>query len=101
MKRPYRAKRFNRWSAFAYGLRLLANLLKAWPLLLLLALLLSPRTPHLLWSYRSAEMGSHRLERECFYLGIRGAVRHQPGLHCPLIAMIDPTDPNPRSQSDE
>ncbi|GAB4182361.1 MAG: hypothetical protein Tsb002_03540 [Wenzhouxiangellaceae bacterium] len=93
MKQPYRAKRLKRWSVIAYGLRALAYLLKAWPLLLLLTLLLSPRTPHLLWTYRSVAMGPHRLDRDCLYLGIHGAVRHQPGRRCPLIALIDPDKP--------
>lgn len=89
MSAHYRPRRIKPWRVLAGAVRLLAMLIKAWPLALLTFVLLSPVTPHMLWEYTYTELGQHRVYQRCRYLGIRGWVNHRPGADCPFIALIN------------
>lgn len=76
-----------RWLAMV--LRLFAHLLKAWPLLLILLMLLSPITPHLLWEYDYRQVGTHKYKTQCRYIGVHG-LKSQPAYgDCAFIQFIN------------
>lgn len=69
--------------------RLLAALLRRWPLVLIALFLISPVGPHLRLSYSYIEGRQHpSLYFVCTYLGSRGVIAPAVG-GCPIIAWID------------
>lgn len=83
------------WLGSARVLRGTAALLEALPLLLLVAVLLSPIGPHLLWTYSYAGPDEPAFRTNCVYLGTRGFVRNSRGMGCPRVAIIDHTQTPP------
>ena len=68
----------------------MAGVFSAWPLLLIVFVIVSPIGPHVLWeySYRDFRDG-YRVYYSCTYFGSRGPVDYMHGDDCPLIAIID------------
>lgn len=88
--KPYAPKKLRPLRLLSELLRGLASLLDLWPLLLLVALLLSPVSPHLRWTYTYEQHGNQRYYHACTYLGVRGLVPF-PVVYgdCPVILMIN------------
>ena len=88
--RAYRHKKIRPFSVAARFLRGITALLSAWPLILVIALFVSPVSPHLRWSYTYRDIDTnYRVYIACEYLGARGIVRYVSGDQCPLITVID------------
>ena len=85
----YTHKKLSRWRMVSMIFRGLASVLKVWPLLLLVACIVSPVTPHLRWSYRYQDYGPERIYFTCSYVGVKGTVNYMHGDTCPFIAFID------------
>lgn len=85
----YTPKKLRPLKLLAAMLRRLGNLLRLWPLALIVWVALSPITPHLRLTYSYIERGYTRHFIECEYLGVRGRIRTMIGDACPVIAMID------------
>lgn len=88
--RPYQPKKITPLRLLAMGLRALAGLLGHWPLFVVIAVLASPISPHVLvtYEYRHAAYG-HSFKTHCRYLGARGWVEVTPNDDCPFIALLD------------
>ena len=85
----YEHKKIRPWSITSWLLRSAANLLSLWPLLLVVALFVSPITLHMRWEYRYRDFGSTRVYYECSYLGPHGFVNYMKGDYCPFFTFID------------
>lgn len=85
----YKPKRFRATKVFGYFFRGIAELLSRWPLLLLVAFLVSPVGPHLRYQYTYEDRGSYRYMLDCEYLGSRGFVRYYANGECPFFVIID------------
>lgn len=86
----YKPRKLRPLRVIAFCLRSLAVLLRVWPLLFIVALLLFPKTPHLRVHYSYELHGHRQVMIECTYLGVRGKVRTRIGNQCPIITLIHP-----------
>ena len=73
-------------------LKAMSFLLNHAALLLLLAFVLSPISPHLLWEYEYREIGRERVTTRCTYLGSRGFVTPDMRGVCPSIMILNAND---------
>ena len=71
-------------------LRSLVMLIRQWPLLLFVLIVVSPISPHIRWQYNYYRQGSGMFN--CHYMGTRGLVRYARSGDCPLIIWIDYTN---------
>jgi hypothetical protein len=84
------------FQALSFLFRMAGELLRFWPLLLIVLLFTGNRTPHIRWSYSYIPHGgyysNYRTYTRCDYLGVKGLVN--PGLtpDCPFLALINPDD---------
>lgn len=85
----YTPRKLRPWALTAMALRGIIRLLEFWPLVLIVALYVSPLQPHLLTTYRYIESGNTRIMTDCDYLGPRGFVKYQIGTRCPVIVVLD------------
>lgn len=90
----YAHKKIKPLRVVAMGLRGLGRLLRQWPLLLLVAALVSPVGPHLRIQYTYELRGSYRHMLDCDYLGARGIITIASYGDCPLAVMLDTRDFN-------
>ena len=74
-----------RWLAFA--IRGLAHLMRVWPLLLVLGLMISPIKPYMRWEYT---YNIHtRYITHCTYIGLSGLQNYNASGSCPVIKFFD------------
>jgi len=86
---PYRHRTGRPLRLVAKLFRLLAKLLRQWPLLLLVAWAVSPITPHMRWRYTYQDYGQSRVYYHCQYIGVEGFIDYREGANCPFITLID------------
>lgn len=89
MSSLYKPRRVRKWRLLSSFVRLLASLLKVWPLLLIGAFIISPISPHLRWTYQYRDSGQTRIYINCNYLGMDGVVFPKGFTECPIILFID------------
>jgi hypothetical protein len=68
-------------------LRLLVVLIKQWPLILVVLVIVSPISPHIRWQYNYYHDDGYKFN--CHYMGTKGLVRYARTGDCPLIIWID------------
>ncbi|NQZ10817.1 MAG: hypothetical protein HRT35_27000 [Algicola sp.] len=66
----------------------LAQILKLWPILLVVGCYFAPVSPHLRWEYTYRDQGHVRIYGACQYIGIHGLRSYMRGQQCPVIALI-------------
>lgn len=86
----YEHKKIRPWAVMSWLLRSVAGLLSLWPLLLVIALFVSPITLHMRWEYTYRDFGNYRVYYDCTYLGPAGFVNYMHGDNCPFFTLIDP-----------
>ena len=87
----------NIWRKLRYG-RLSRRMFTAsriaekWWVILLIAFLLSPTGPHMLWSYQYKQfggLGGSKTYYDCHYIGPRGSISPRVKGNCPFLIFID------------
>ena len=89
MSSPYQHRRFARWQILSFSLKFIGTALNTAPILIFVALWLSPVSPYLRWQSQPVVLGSLRIDSSCRYLGVRGFIQYRQGIRCPLFVMID------------
>ena len=84
----YEHKKITLWRITAKLLRSIVNLFSLWPLLLVVAIIFSPISPHLRWEYTYRGEGAFRVYYSCRYVGADGFVNYMRGEECPFITLI-------------
>ena len=85
----YTPRRHRPWALLAGAIRAAVYLLKHWPLLLIVAAIISPISPHVMISYRISGETIRRDLMACRYIGVHGLIDHRPAGFCPAVALID------------
>ena len=85
----YRQRKIHPFWVLSVLLRGIVRLSREWPLLLLVAVIVSPISPHLRWEYTYIERSGYQDMINCEYLGSRGFIEFIPDDQCPLIMIID------------
>ena len=90
MMSVYKDKRIRGFQILAYPFKALAYVLNHWLFFLIIAIVVSPITPHMLIEYSYINRGTQRYMVDCNYLGARGTLRYvESGGKCPLVTIID------------
>jgi hypothetical protein len=85
----YKHKNISLWRMLAKLLRGIVHSFNGWPLMLLVAFIVSPVTPHMRWEYTYRAAGTYRVYSHCTYLGKSGFVEYRRGETCPFITLIN------------
>jgi hypothetical protein len=85
----YTPKKLRPWALTSLFLRGLIRMLELCPLVLLLAVFISPIQPHFRYEYRYFKIGHSKIMTDCDYLGLHGKTKYRDGSSCPFIVMID------------
>jgi hypothetical protein len=82
-------KKLRPWVLTSLLLRTVIRLLELWPLVLILAMFLSPIKPYMRIQYHYFYLGKTKIMTDCDYLGLYGFTDYRAGSSCPFIIMID------------
>lgn len=88
----YTPKKLRPWTLTLWMLLGLIRLLELWPVVLLLAVFLSPVQPTMRVHYRYYPIGQSKAMTECDYLGLHGITHYRNSFNCPFILMIESPD---------
>lgn len=85
----YTPRKLRRWAIATMTVRGVIQLLELWPLLLILALFISPIQPYLRMQYRYIPVGHTKIMIDCDYLGPHGYIKYRIGTRCPVVVVLD------------
>lgn len=86
--KPYKHKKISVWRIASIIIQGIAGAIRLWPLALVLAIFISPISPHLRWEYTYKDFGSRRVYYHCTYLGVHGLRFYMQGDECPVVALL-------------